>query len=361
MTTQKPSLFGIKQSNRDFSLKKTWGKNQFNSSFPASLACYIHQKGFEAVYLELNGNLKTTLKKIKISDVFQLDPLGEDTFYAFESAYTPYQSLVVNTLPRIDLVTAKVVNGLSKPVRGIEVKLTALPDNQTAGEVEENYGCEIVVRPDTIVYLALSVAINYLSERKKLESHLKPLKEKIGDWRSAAVVRPHLKEATDVLDAILAEKISFQNPLMLQPVWKTEGKSLVLHENCLDIFVWSDFALTRLFVDVSRESLNREPMTRHSRTVMWLLKMLLDFADNGKINHGLIIDELTYETKNDKAFAVSGKVSRKYMKSPELLKPRINKAEIKNIILGGGEKLLSPERRFDAAIMSTEGLFDHQI
>lgn len=45
------------------------------------------------------------------------------------------------------------------------------------------------------------------------------------------------------------------------------------------------------------------------------------------------------------------------MKSDELLKPRIKKEEIKNIILGGGHLLLSPERRFDAALVSTPDLF----
>lgn len=33
-----PGLFGITHSNRDFSLKDTWGKNQFNSSFSSSLS-----------------------------------------------------------------------------------------------------------------------------------------------------------------------------------------------------------------------------------------------------------------------------------------------------------------------------------
>ena len=46
------------------------------------------------------------------------------------------------------------------------------------------------------------------------------------------------------------------------------------------------------------------------------------------------------------------------MKSPELTKPRIKQEEINNIILGGGEKLLSPERRFDAIILNTPNLFD---
>ncbi|RKZ70412.1 MAG: HindVP family restriction endonuclease, partial [Candidatus Parabeggiatoa sp. nov. 1] len=44
--TEEPRLFGIKHSNRDFSNKESWGKNQFNSSFPVALACYMSDKGF---------------------------------------------------------------------------------------------------------------------------------------------------------------------------------------------------------------------------------------------------------------------------------------------------------------------------
>ena len=36
---------------------------------------------------------------------------------------------------------------------------------------------------------------------------------------------------------------------------------------------------------------------------------------------------------------------------------RITKNEIKNIILGGGQNLLSPERRFDAIIYNSPELF----
>lgn len=41
----RPRLFGINKSNRDYSKADTWGKNQFNSSFPASLGCFLHAKG----------------------------------------------------------------------------------------------------------------------------------------------------------------------------------------------------------------------------------------------------------------------------------------------------------------------------
>ena len=50
--------------------------------------------------------------------------------------------------------------------------------------------------------------------------------------------------------------------------------------------------------------------------------------------------------------------TREYMRSSELQNPRITRPEIKSIILGGGEKLLSPERRFDGIVQSTIDLFE---
>lgn len=47
-----------------------------------------------------------------------------------------------------------------------------------------------------------------------------------------------------------------------------------------------------------------------------------------------------------------------FMKSPELETPRISKYEIKNIILGDGQKLLRSERRFDAYLVSHPELFE---
>jgi hypothetical protein len=46
------------------------------------------------------------------------------------------------------------------------------------------------------------------------------------------------------------------------------------------------------------------------------------------------------------------------MKSESLKQPRIKKPEIKRIILGGGQNLLSPERRFDAIIYNSPDIFN---
>jgi hypothetical protein len=86
--------------------------------------------------------------------------------------------------------------------------------------------------------------------------------------------------------------------------------------------------------------------------------MLDDFSKQERINHRKIIDQLSYNTKNDKAFALSGKITNQYMRSEILHRPRINKSEIREIILGGGQNLLSPERRFDAIIYNSPDLFN---
>lgn len=46
MPEELPRLFGLDKTNRDFSKKTSWGKNQFNSSFPASLCCYLASKKY---------------------------------------------------------------------------------------------------------------------------------------------------------------------------------------------------------------------------------------------------------------------------------------------------------------------------
>ena len=86
--------------------------------------------------------------------------------------------------------------------------------------------------------------------------------------------------------------------------------------------------------------------------------MLSDYGECGTFNHEAIIDELSYNTKNDKAFASSGVITNKYMNSPSLIKPRVSKGEIKEIILSGGQQMLQPERRFDAIIYNSPDIFD---
>lgn len=359
-TENQPTLFGLKNTNRDFSEKAAWGKNVFNNAFPASLVSYMHQKNIDPIYLMLGSDLKVKHSKISVVDLFTHDPLAQNIFFAFESLYLPYENLVSSSLPRIDLVvcTSSSEGLVDKCLRGIEIKLTALPDNSTADCEESEYGSELVIRPDTIVYLALSIATNYLHRKERLAELILPTSKKINDWNSPLEIAGKLDIICDAINNVLMDSIDMQKPFVLQPIWKTKGKTLELEEACLDSFVWSDYGFTRLFLDNLRRSASNDSVNRPMRSSVWLLKMLYDFLIEGKINHSQTIRHITFGSQTDKAFAVSGRVTRMYLKCDELLKPRVNKHELKNIILNGGEKMLSPERRFDAAILSNASLFE---
>lgn len=168
----------------------------------------------------------------------------------------------------------------------------------------------------------------------------------------------YLLDLCQDLDQLLMTLLNLQEPFVLQPVWKTIGRTTKLQDNCLDIFVWSDLAFTRLFFNTAKDVfIKKQNIDRYGRSVIWLAKMLLDFALNGRIPHADIIKTLSYNAQTDKAFALNGANTNYHMACPELTNPRIKKSDIKNIILGGGQNFLSPERRFDAALLSNPELF----
>lgn len=347
----KPSLYGLSQSNRDFSLKDTWGKNQFNSSFPASLCCYMASKNISANYLAVqDGNF--THQEISIKDIFGIEPNNPNAYFAFETAHSPFQKYVIGSLPRTDLVIQDIQN--QKSLSALEIKLTALPDHTTYHLDDKSYGSEIVVRPDSIVYLACSIADNVdnLKDLILLDSQTQQL-----DWSDPKQVIPLFPIIDKSLNNI-CNKNKKQQPFLLQPIWKTEGKSPRLAEYCLDVFCWSDIAFVKFILSIARlNDVDCLSITRQTRTAIWLYKMLLDIAINGKFNHKQIIDTCSYNTKNDKAFASSGLITNPFMRNSRLEKPIIGKDEIRYIILGGGQELLSPERRFDAIIYNSPELF----
>ena len=347
-----PGLFGITNSNRDFSSQESWGKNQFNSSFPAALACYLHFKGLKAVYIKTDETLKPIIEYISIDELFGCNPLSDNIYFAFETAYLPFQKYLIGSMPRNDLVIQNLQTNAS--ISSLEIKLTALPDNTTCSFDESEFGSEIVVRPDTIIYLACSIIQQY-KDIKELAEKIQPIANKITDWINANGVIPYIYEIKECLLQVIKSKKTEQSPIIMEPIWKTNGKSPQLAERCLDVFVWSNFALFTLFLPDNCSDI--VSIGRHTRTMIWLFKMLSDYVDRGRFNGKQIIDELSYNTKNDKAFATNGIKTHRIMSCKELTTPRISKKDIKHIILGGGQNLLSPERRFDAIIYNSPDLF----
>ncbi|HHX8355394.1 HindVP family restriction endonuclease [Vibrio alginolyticus] len=349
----KPALFGLTKSNRDFTKKTSWGKNQFNSSFPASLCAYFEHRNLSPNYLTVKNN-KLIISTKTVSMIFGLGCKSiDDVFYAFESAYTPYNKYVLGTLPRTDLVIQDYNSG--KCLRGLEIKLTALPDQTTFNKKESEYGSEIVIRPDTIVYLACSLIETMEQANVSFDAYKRLDFEALDEPQDAVDLA---KDILSNINSIINDCAGTESPVLVQPVWKTQGKSPILSEHCLDVFVWSDIGLAKFIHDIAIPVIKSGKMTRQYRTVVWLYKMLNDYFMNGAFNHKVIIDKLSFNLKNDKAFSSTGAVNNPFMACDNLTKPRISKKEIKNIILNNGQNLLSPERRFDAIICNSPDLFE---
>ena len=110
-----PSLYGIKHSNRDFSDKYYWGKNQFNSSFPIALACYMRDKNIPANYISYQKNRKTKISPLSFDKVFGTNKTNSELKFLFEAQYSPFEALVEDSLEKIDVVI--VDNDTCEPLR----------------------------------------------------------------------------------------------------------------------------------------------------------------------------------------------------------------------------------------------------
>ena len=350
-----PSLFGQKHSSRDYSKAESWGKNQFNSSFPASLVAYMYSKNINPIYIKTNKNNEIIHCEIDSTELLGIDPLSNDAYYNYEAGFAPYEKYYLGDREHIDLVMLNNNNG--KVLRGLEVKLTALPDNTTKAQPESDWGTEIVMRPPTICFLVCSICESYNSTKGK--ERLRQILNKvpqINHWEEIGEVLNHYTKILDSVLAISSDMYNKQKPLIIQPIWKTEGNKMRLMDNCLDVFVWSNLAIIQMCC--TEDSSNISRLNRFHRTIIWIYKMLLDFVTYDTFDYKRIIRLQSYNLANDKAFAMPGAKSRIFLKKDIVLKPRISKYEIKNIILGGGQELLSPERRFDAVLVNSPDIFE---
>lgn len=348
---EKPTLYGIKNSNRkseDF-----WGKNQFNSSFPVALACYMRDKKINAVYLRLNEKLEVEADELPFSDVFNTTSPNSELYFSFESKFEPYQKYSHDDIGGIDLV---VMTANRDYLRPFEVKLTVIPDNATAKRPEEKWGSEIVFRPATTKYCALGIIDSLQDRLEWVREMFEPSCHDMQDWGNGYEISRKLPRLLDALDELERGAIDRQKPFLMQPIWKTEGKSPHLAQNALDVFIWSDLALSRLFLDASKENIkdiSHNKITRQMRSAARMARFFYHASTSGMVPLKKIYTEMAFGKQTDKEFAVNGTVTAGYMKSSRRIRPIVERTALKKIILNGGEKILSPERRFDQTVYFT--------
>ena len=351
-----PSLYGVQNSNRNFDDPHSWGKNQFNSSFPAALACYMRDLGTAGVSIKLGADLNTFIAEVPFDEIFGTSLPNNELYFAFESIYEPFRIYVEDQLVSIDLVIKDVNGGYIRP---LEVKLTTLPDNTTCSLPEDRWGCELVLRSATLKYMALSIAESCSSPIDKTRiREMFGFCGKIRGWDNEVEALAYFPQIVMALEAFFSEFFERQRPLLLQPIWKTLKNAPVFDEQCLDMFVWTDFALSRLLLYDPTES-EEELFSKAQIACYQLARFLYEWSSQERVFLRPIFDMMTSEREIFDALYLN---IGPYLRSPRLNFPSIKKEEISNIILGGAEKLLDPSIpawQFHEIVSASADLFGH--
>lgn len=342
-------LYGIHHSNRDKSAH--WTKNCFNSSFPAALACYMMEKNIPAIYAKLadvNGKLQIVCDLIEIRELFRCgDVSPSDLRFDFESKFDPYQRFAFDAVDNIDLVVKSLDGTCLAPV---EVKLTVLPTSGTSEKPENEWGCELVIRTATTSYCAFSMWDSVKDNPMEVREIFEQACADIGSWTNdfeMAHKTIRLKETIDIFERTYLDK---QKPLVMQPIWKTQGQNPILAEHAFDIVVWSDYAFTRLFLETKQ----KPSMSRPMRATARLARCLWELSKSGKIRVEEIYRQMAFGQQTDKEVAVNGDEWRRYITSDRVIHPIIPREAIYEIIEEGRISNLKPERRLDQTIVLTD-------
>jgi hypothetical protein len=297
----------------------------------------------------------------------------------FESKYGPYQTIAGNgnDIKGIDVVVAEYAkNGLNQrilnPVRPLEIKLTVVPDNSTCRGDESEWCSELVIRAATTKYCGLGILESLEKAKLSNPNIMKEVNEILYEacntfsnrpstaWPDQNVVHLKREAILATLNEFEKKYLHIQKPLLMQPIWRTKGKKPYFHQDgVFDIFVWSDLAFTRLFLDdaLTPDNNNEEiNISRRMRSAARLIRLLYEYSSSKTLNLNEIYNQMAYSQQTDKEFAVSGRNLHKYMQSNRLAKPTYKTDILDEIIIDKGQdilNLLSPERRFDQSVMFT--------
>lgn len=341
-----PSLYGVTPANSSRSAGDLWGKNQFNSTFPLALCLWMRDRGLAPVAVQVaDSGIVTDDTAWSMADV-----IGSNAFYEFEAPFPPFAQYARDEGDNIDVV----VHGDGAPLRPLEVKLTVVPDSSTVSREPTEWAPEMVMRPVSSAHAMMSVAANLATDstaRAAVVERLRPAFNSVGNWDNATEIVQHYTRLRDALDDVLTTVAAagLQRPFLLQPLWRTVGQTFVLADDCFDVFVWSDAAV--MYVPVDQPS-GTGVVSRTMRETARHVRALYDVLQTGDYSYGGIYKGMPLGNQTDKAFSLSGRKNLQYLAHTRLMSPSVPRDVLHDLILGGGEHELKPERRFDAAVQA---------
>ena len=348
-----PRLFGIAHSNR--SPNEMWGKNCFNSAFPTALACYMWARGISPVYVRATvdgGVLSVENAEIGVGEIFNApaEARGEDLRFEFEAQFAPYAKYAQNPaeMDGADLVVRRG----NKWLRPLQIKLTVVPDDGTSRKSREHWGPEIVLRPADTCACALGIYHRVAERVEEVREIFRDPCANIQHWDNHTEISVRRDALFACVEKFLSTFHERQQPYLLQQIWMTEGKNPMLAANAFDIFAWSDYALMTAYL-LQAKTEGGKDIDRATRAVIRFARMQYELATTGKIHLRRINREMDFGKQTDREVSISGRMSGNYMTSPRRVSPILPPEALSEIILNGGHKMLSPERRFDQTVYFT--------
>jgi hypothetical protein len=306
-----------------------------------------------AIYNKLvieEGELKVNTSEISLREVFNCGSLTFDELvFDFEVKYLPYEQYATDSIDKVDLVVKRIDGAFLSPV---EVKLTVMPDNTTFENPESEWGSELVVRSATTSYCALGMFDSTKEDAKAIRDIFEKACSNIEDWKHNFEMSKKTAALAECINVFQKQYLSRQKPILMQPIWKTKGKSPYLADNAFDIVIWSDYAFSRMFVDRSQDG--ADTMSRDMRATARLARCIWELSISGKTRLADIYRLMTFEMQNDKEFALSGSLWRNYVKSDRITNPVFTKEVVNKIIKPASMKKLRPERRLDQTLFFTK-------
>lgn len=357
--------YGLTYTNRK-SLSDLMTKNNFTTEAPLIFALYMDGEMHRGpVYIQARqdasapSGISTFQQEVPLQQVLGVAP--NDAFYSFETSFDGYQKYAIGEANRSDLVVINRNTG--KHVSAFEIKLCVVPNSGTANRPHDEQSCEIVVRPPSIEQLAFSIADTYSDAgRQELQDLI--VQELGGNvqgykWNDQTFMFDHLTNIRSAVRAISLAKIDQQRPFAMTGIWRTIGQSEEFDENSFDTFVWSNLAFLQLLgcqdddasAKKKQNKKNNHEITRPERSLIWLVKVLLDYSLQKKVDFDKTHRDITFHAQTDKAGAFSGDAPYAFMKGERFFRPLITKASIVDMISDACIAMMKPERRLDATLM----------
>lgn len=346
MTDEWPELYGIRRSN--LRPKDLWSRDMFPKAFSVALTNYLGSKGMPLNYVVLDNRLSPSVNKILLENLYRCRREDvPDAVFDFDVMNEAY-ARVADGVPRSDLV---VRNPRDSQPSCLMVRNSVIPDAITHDFEDHLMGPEITGRTPLLKACALSMATSLWWQRRRALPMLEHgIPEEI-DWRDWNSASQQIDAITANFNLVEAELCYAQNPFLLQTVWKSERDGPFMADDAMDVFVLSDFAFSRLFLERMKDRSSASSDTgKKGRGIIRFYLMVTELLRDGHPDLDAIVKETGYGVSTDKEFIANGRMTNRLMACDRLTRPAVSAMEVTMLGSCGFERMIMPDRRLDMSV-----------